>query len=391
MSVTILRSAALLALAAHTGAAFGQVTILPATIPGSSAIPLAINNAGTVVGFVSEPILPFGSLTIPAQWAGPGFGLSLLPSPLSAPSGGFQFSVAAGLNDNGSAVGRVAWPIAGPNGDFASHAVCWDNGVPTDLGTVPGYLITSASGINNAGEVIGNASQPFVATTQAVRWTPTGMLQPLGRLAGHDESYTFGINSSGQAVGYSGIWDGDYSLARRPVIWTGTTPTELTTPAGFNFGSANFINNAGGVVGSSTAFDGANFVYDDVQATHWIGGVPTLLPLLSGFAFSSADRINAGGLIIGSMYPDTNRAFFGFGGVPVLWQDGQVIDLRTLLAPNFAPGTTFTISDLNDAGQIVGTALTPTGFVGFVTTIPTPAAAAVLALGGLVATRRRRR
>ena len=42
MSVTILRSAALLALAAHTGAAFGQVTILPATTPGSYAHPLTL-------------------------------------------------------------------------------------------------------------------------------------------------------------------------------------------------------------------------------------------------------------------------------------------------------------------------------------------------------------
>ena len=42
ISVTILRSAALLALAAHTGAAFGQVTILPATTPGSYAHPLTL-------------------------------------------------------------------------------------------------------------------------------------------------------------------------------------------------------------------------------------------------------------------------------------------------------------------------------------------------------------
>jgi len=390
LPVAIVRSAIVLIAAACGGAAVGQVSVLPATTPGSYARPLAINNAGTVVGSLEEPALPFGTLSIPAQWAGLGFTRTLLAAPFGTPTGGAQSSAALGLNDLGSVVGRVAWPIAGNGGDFASHAVRWDNGVPVDLGTVPGYLITSARAINNAGEVIGNALQPFLATTQAVRWTPTGTLQTLDRLAGHDESYTFGINSSGQAVGYSGIWDGDYSLARRPVIWTGTTPTELTTPAGFNFGSANFINNAGGVVGSSTAFDGANYVYDDVQATQWIGGVPTLLPLLSGFAFSSADHINASGLILGSMFLDAESAFYGGGGVPVLWQGGQVIDLRTLLAPSFAAGTTFRISDLNDLGQITGTAQTPDGFVGFVTTIPTPSAAAVLALGGLMASRRRR-
>ncbi len=388
VSATVTRSAAVLIVAACTGAACGQVTILPVTIPGSSARPFAINNTGTVVGQLSEPT-PLNPLDTPAQWAGPSFNLSLFPAPAGAPTGGSQSSAAVGLNDVGSAVGRVAWPIAGPGGNFASHAVRWDNGVPTDLGTVPGYLITSARAINNAGVVIGNAAQPFLATTQAVRWTPSGVLQTLDRLPGHDESYTFGINSSGQAVGYSGIYDGDLPAARRPVMWTGTTPTELTTPAGFNFGSANSINNAGNIVGSSTVFDNANYVFDDVQATQWIGGMPTLLPLLSGFGFSSAEHINAGGLIIGSMFLDAESAFYG-GGVPVLWQGGQVFDLRDLLAPSFAPGSTFQISGLNDAGQIIGNALTPTGFVGFVTTVPTSSAAAVLALGATMALRRRR-
>jgi len=228
-------------------------------------------------------------------------------------------------------------------------------------------------------------------TTLAVRWTPTGILQPLDRLADHNESLAFEINSSGRAVGYSGFLDGDLTTSRRPVIWTGTTPTDLTTPADFNLGSARSINDAGNAVGSSIVFDENVFDYTDVRATQWIGGTPELLPLLAGFTFSGADHINASGLIIGNMYLDTNSAFYGFGGVPVLWQDGEVIDLRALLAPSFAPGTTFSISDLNDAGQIIGTALTPNGAVGFVTTVPTPGAVAVLALGGMMAARRRRR
>jgi len=385
----LVRSAALLAAAACTSAALGQVTILPATTPESSANPLAINNAGAVVGFVSEPLMPFGTLTTPAQWAGPALNLSLFAAPPGAPSGGFQISSANGLNDVGSAVGQVAWPIAGPGGDFASHAVRWNNGVPTDLGTVPGFNLAGARAINNAGEVIGFGAG---ATTLAVRWTPSGVLQSLELLAAdHNESLAFGINNSGRAVGYSGFLDGDLTTSRRPVAWTGTTATDLTTPAGFNLGSARSINDTGDVVGSSIIFDENIFDYTDVRATQWAGGVPELLPLLDGFMFSAADHINASGLIIGNMYSDTNSAFYGFDGVPVLWQDGQVIDLRTLLAPSFAEGITFHITDLNDAGQITGTAITPTGSVGFVMTIPTPSAAAVLALGGLMAARRRRR
>jgi len=337
---------------------------------------------GTVVGFVSEPV-PTGFLDTPAQWAGPALNLSLFAVPPGAPSGGFQISSANGLNDVGSAVGQVAWPIAGPGGEFAAHAVRWNNGVPTDLGAVPGFNFSTAQAINNAGEVIGFGAG---ATALAVRWTPAGELQSLDRLAAdHNESLAFGINNSGRAVGYSGFLDGDLMTSRRPVAWTGTTATDLTTPVGFNLGSARSINDTGDVVGSSIIFDENIFDYTDVRATQWAGGVPELLPLLDGFTFSSADHINASGLIIGNMYSDTNSALYGFDGVPVLWQNGQVIDLRTLLAPSFAAGTTFSIADLNDAGQIIGTALTPTGSVGFVTTIPTPSAAAVLALGGIMA------
>jgi len=378
-------------LVACAGVASAQVTILPATTPGSYANPLAINNAGSVVGFVSQPV-PTGTLFTPAQWTGPGFNLGILAAPPGTPSGGLQISSANALNDVGSAVGQVAWPIPGPGGQFAGRAVRWNNGVPTDLGPIPGRLRSGARGINNSGEVIGFGYSDFDFTTQAVRWTSTGVLQPLSFLAAdHNESFASGINNVGRAVGYSGFLDFDFPISRRPVSWTGTTPTDLTTPAGFNFGSATSINDAGNIVGSSIVFDPNIFEATDHRATQWSGDVPALLPLLSGFSFSSADQINASGLVIGNMYLDSNSAFNRFDGVPVFWQNGLVIDLRALLAPSFASGTMFQISDLNDAGQIVGTAFTPTGNFGFVTTIPAPGAVTLLAIGGLTAAKRRRR
>ncbi len=390
-SLQLIRSvgaAALLGLIASSGNAqtapdtAGQpvkahLTILPGGDPGTPRglkLPYAINDQGTVVGYSQQDDFVYigapaelTAFTGAALWSGKGFDFSILPEPPESPARRFLFGSASGINNKGVVVGRVTDDSNFGMGSTSSRAVRWDNGVLTDLGVVPGYGHSSARAINNAGEIAGSIGEWLM--TQAVRWTPSGQLQQLDLLPTHNASYASGINAAGRIVGYSGFEDGDFTTERRPVYWDGTSVTELATSAGFNQGQANAINAAGTIVGHSAAFDLDIYDYTAVRATIWTEGVPSLLPLLPGFSASSASSINARGMAIGACYPEPYEAIYGFGGVPVLWDNGEVIDLRPLLEPFFPEGSQFSVKDINSAGQIIGAAYGQ----GFVLTVPAAA------------------
>jgi probable HAF family extracellular repeat protein len=63
---------------------------------------------------------------------------------------GGNFSSATSINDRGQVVGRATTA----SGEF--HAFLFENGVMTDLGTLPGGKSSQASGINNRGQVVGD-------------------------------------------------------------------------------------------------------------------------------------------------------------------------------------------------------------------------------------------
>lgn len=318
--------------------------------------------------------------------------LSILPALTLAPAGGLQGTVAFGVNSSGTAVGMSAWPVSGPGGQFASHAVRWSGGIATDLGAIPGFKISAARSINNSGEISGSGSNVFAGEAQvAVRWSPAGQMSQLNRLATHTTSSAWGINASGRIVGYSGIEDGDFTAERQPVIWDGQSVSALTLPAGFNQGAARSINDASVIVGSSAAFDTTDYIFTDFRATIWNSGSPSLLPLLAGSTASIASSVNAGGFAIGACYTDADSASFEIGGMPVLWDSSGVTDLRPMLSPFFPANASYTLSDINASGQITGFAVSDNGLQGFVLTIPTPSAGVLLGLAGLVAGRRRQR
>ncbi len=76
----------------------------------------------------------------------------------------------------------------------------------TDLGTLPGGSSSFAYGINNSGQIVGDAYANGTALQHAFLYSG-GSMQDLGTLGGQ-ESYAYGINDSGLIVGYSDISDG---------------------------------------------------------------------------------------------------------------------------------------------------------------------------------------
>lgn len=174
--------------------------------------------------------------------------------------GGFN-SVASGVNAAGDAVGNA---LVADNSTI--HAVLWpaSNRVTIDLGTLPGGSYSEARGINAAGDIVGNSSDA-TGMGQATLWsgpahTPVA-LKTLGGLMG----VALGINDNGDVVGYSH----NASNIFRPTLWAapGHLPVDIGTLAGGSYGGANSINNVGDIAGySATSADLAK------HATVWSSG-----------------------------------------------------------------------------------------------------------------------
>jgi probable HAF family extracellular repeat protein len=175
----------------------------------------------------------------------------------------------------------------------------WENGTMIDVGTLGG-VCSYATGLNNQGQVIGDSDLAGDIIFHPFRWDKKGGLQDLGLLGGVYGA-TWGINDAGDAVGWADL-AGD--VINHAVLW----PNGTTTPIDL------------GVTG--------------------------------GFTMSVAVAINSKGQIIGCVTSDPNSSCFPNGDA-FLWENGDMVDLNTLVPPH--PGVQLTGGDvyINDQGEIV--------------------------------------
>ncbi len=130
----------------------GQYTDLGTWIgAGASSKAYAINNLGDVVGL---------NANVASLWRNGAVQALPMPAGISA------FTPVIDINDAGDmiATGSKGYPI--------EVGVLWRNGVPIDLGTLPGGTISRARRINAAGEIVGEA-QSASGFYHAVKWTLT--------------------------------------------------------------------------------------------------------------------------------------------------------------------------------------------------------------------------
>jgi probable HAF family extracellular repeat protein len=87
--------------------------------------------------------------------------------------------------------------------DSATHAFFWENGVLTDLGTLPGDSNSTAIDINNKGEIVGNSCD-INFNCQTFLWKD-GIMTDLSTLIPHDSplllTFASGINDRGEIAG----------------------------------------------------------------------------------------------------------------------------------------------------------------------------------------------
>jgi len=222
----------------------GHMVPLP-TLGGNNGIASGINSRGQVAGQAEnttpDPTCPSPPVRLefrPVIWE-KGEIQQELPTIGGDPDGSVQ-----AINDNGQAVGQT--------GDCTSpfHAVLWNKGTPTDMGTSGGLLL-NPFGINNRGQIVGFASSSDFSVLVAFLWQ-NGVATELGTLPPDVFSLAIGINDKGQIVGDS--CDMDFSC--RTFLWEDGTMTELNglvhNPNAPFLENGNSINSRGQIAGKTT-------------------------------------------------------------------------------------------------------------------------------------------
>ncbi len=273
------------------------------TLGGPSSTAYSINRSGQVVGYGdTHDLLTWGN--VPAD---PYDHHGFLWSPDTA--NGTQGSLSDLTILFSSFIEPVAINASGAILDDEERL--WQNGTLMDLGGMYAW------GINDFSEVVG--SSIIDGFEHAFIWQ-NGVKTDLGTLPGDDFSYARDINTNGQVVGVSGVYD--------------AASGSLLGASGFLF-----IVNSSGAVTARTAL-GASFV---------------------------PARINNFGQVLGYSHPSN--------GVwqPMLWDSVHGLRDSADLIPSNSGWVLREVNGINDAGQIVGLGVSPTGQLRACLLTPLPA------------------
>jgi uncharacterized membrane protein len=316
----------------------------------------------------------------------------------------YTIQAIAGGNCSPARINDRSW-IAG---NCDGTAVVWKDGVMTTLGRLPDGTFSSASSINASGVAVGDGDtgngrpQSWMSTPSGlvnifpnnggnthalfigdngfmggyytkslsgrpsswhgaiwtidpkdprkIRETDLPQLANVSVDAKASGSFPFDFNQLGQAAGYqvgdiigqhAVFWDGD---SRHTIVDLGVFGQDWTSVA---WG----INDLGQVVGESHPPASSRAVFWDNDAAHTVRE----LPPLPGDNYTAAFMINNLGQVVGTSAYDEPGTWNVSHPRYVIWRDGAVYDVESLLDPVSGAGWTITwVSGINNLGQMVG-------------------------------------
>jgi probable HAF family extracellular repeat protein len=276
------------------------------TMGGNESGALSLNNRGQVVGFALNAIPdPFSMFDFP-----------ILGSPNGTQTRAFLWDERRGMRDLDTLGGPDAWAVSiNERGQIAGFS--YTNSTPNATTGVPTF-------------------DPFL-------WEK-GKMTDLGTLGG-----TAGgpnqLNNRGQVVGQSNV-AGDQFF--HPFFWSSPGPMQDLGTLGGDCGTALAINDAGVAIGNADLIPGVCF-QNQPHAFMWSQGVGmTALPSVDGDSCSEVGAINAAGQIAGASHACDFSSQHA-----VLWENGRVVDLNTLIPAN-SPMYLTRANAINDRGEIAG-------------------------------------
>lgn len=242
------------------------------TLGGPDAVAYFINDRSQVVGqsFTSDTPNPSSGVPTmdPFLWqSGHMVDLGTLGGTSGTPNW---------INANGQVIGT-----SNLAGDQTHHAFLWNQGKLRDLGTLGGAN-SEAFFVNESADVVGRADfSPTDSHHHAFLWKG-GVMTDLGTLGGYPNSTAYGVNNQDQVIGDYG---GDHGF-----LWENGTIYDLTsllTPGtDIRVAAAAFINNRGEIYGTGELPNGDTHVIL-LEPAHR-GTVADGLTLPAGAAASTA-------------------------------------------------------------------------------------------------------
>ncbi len=222
-----------------------------------------------------------------------------------------------------------------------------------------------ASGINNAGQVVGFLAGSYNETQWGFVWTKAKGMSLFG--GSWVPTFAQAINTSGLIVGQNSVddLDGTTAFIGHATSWKNGVGTDLGTLGGgpdvLDYASAaNGVNDRGQVVGWS-ATTPVSFAGSPVHAVIWNARTGlTDLGTLPGDTSSAALKINYFGQVIGSSgnslyaFPFDQPLPFEVTGRPFIWWQGAGMQDLNHLIPANSGWVLNSVSDINIWGQIVG-------------------------------------
>lgn len=295
--------------------------------------------SGLLAGLALTPLAPaFASTT-----SGP---VLYQITDLGTLGGGASYAWA--INSSGLVVGTSETSVNDASGSPLKHAFRYDT-VLHDLGTPTSTTQSAAFAVNATGQVAGYSDYPIAGSSaaHAFRYDPvTGFLDLGVNGSMVNESYAFGINSSGSVTGW---YFPAYTVPDQPFVYDSSFHNYAAS-GDFLVG----INDSNGIAGSAQYSYGSET--RDAAAVFANGGNPTVIGpsnSTSGGPNSYGTAINNNGLAVG--YLDYSHSGFGYQNLSHAFSYNTATGTETDLGAPLGTDTSRAFG-VNQSGDAVGTA-----------------------------------